>query len=155
MKHLINLAVLVMVATSAAIAHAGPQETRTCEFTMKMPRVSGQARVTISDGKVTKLAVDVLYSGERGRPGYTCTIEASRSEQDSKWSEDGGATLIDNASPFNPNEPDRVKVTVGKHVSLDLGEAQSLGRCGVGAELPQAIVIPARGKACRVWLEEP
>jgi hypothetical protein len=48
-----------------------------------------------------------------------------------------------------------VKVTVGKHVSIDFDEAQSLGRCGAGAELPRAIVIPAEGGACRVWLTEP
>jgi hypothetical protein len=155
MKHLICAAALLAVTTSAGIAHAGPQQTRTCEFKVKMPRVWGKASVTFADGKVMKVAVDVLYSGERGRPGYTCTIDASRSEQDSKWSEDGGATLIENASPFNPNEPDRVKVTAGKHVSIDLNETQSLGRCGAGAELPRAIVIPARGKACRVWLGEP
>src|SRR5688572_4327 len=111
MKHLICAAALLAVTTSAVIAHAGPQQTRTCEFKVKMPRVWGKASVTFADGKVMKVAVDVLYSGERGRPGYTCTIDASRSEQDSKWSEDGGATLIENASPFNPNEPDRVKVT--------------------------------------------
>jgi hypothetical protein len=37
-------------------------------------------------------------------------------------------------------------MTVGKLVSIDMEEAQSLGRCGVGAELPKAIVIPAKGK---------
>ena len=60
------------------------------------------------------------------------------------WSEEGGATLIANASPYNPAEPDRVKVTLGRHVSIDLEQAQSLGRCGVGAALPRAIVILAR-----------
>jgi hypothetical protein len=64
--------------------------------------------------------------------------------------------MIANASPFNPEEPDRVRVTVGRHLSIDLDEAQSLGRCGVGAELPRgAIVIPAQRKACRVWLRAP
>jgi hypothetical protein len=60
---------------------------------------------------VAKVAVNVLYtSGERGRPGYTCTIDSSRTDdQESKWSDDGGATVI----------------------------------------------IPAKGKTCRVWLREP
>jgi hypothetical protein len=31
-------------------------------------------------------------------------------------------------------------------------QAQSLGRCGAGAELPRAIVIPARKGACRAWV---
>jgi hypothetical protein len=60
--------------------------------------------------------------------------------------------VIANRSPFNPDQPDRVKVTAGQHVSIDLEEAQSLGRCGAGAELPRAIVIPAKKGACRVWL---
>jgi len=45
-----------------------------------------------------------------------------------------------------------VKVTVGRDVSIDLSETQSLGRCGAGAKLPQTIVIPAQGKICRVRL---
>jgi hypothetical protein len=57
--------------------------------------------------------------------------------------------------PWNPQQPDRVKVTVGRDVSIDLSEAQSLGRCGTGAELPRAIVILARAKACRVRLDVP
>jgi hypothetical protein len=52
----------------------------------------------------------------------------------------------------DPSHPGRLKVTVGRHVSLDLDEAQSLGRCGAGAELPRAIVIPAQKAAGRVWL---
>jgi hypothetical protein len=156
MKHLICLTAFLVVATSSGIARAEQQETRACEFKVKMPRVWGQATVTLSDGKLAKLEVTILYSsGELGRPGYTCTIDASPNDEESKWSEDGGATVIANASPFNANEPDRVKVTIGKFVSIDMEEAQSLGRCGVGAELPKAIVIPAKGKVCRVWLREP
>lgn len=47
-----------------------------------------------------------------------------------------------------------MKVTVGKNVSIDFAQAQSLGRCGAGAELPRAIVIPEKKGACRVWLGE-
>jgi hypothetical protein len=138
------------------MARAEQQETRNCEFKVKTPRVSGQASVTLADGKATKIAVDVLYSDGRGTPGYTCTVDSSRAEQqDSKWSDDGGVTVIDNATPFNTSTPDRIKVTVGKLVSINMEEAQSLGRCGAGAELPKAIVIPAKGKACRVWLGQP
>jgi len=157
MKHLVCLAAVLAVVTSTGLARAEPQETHSCEFKVKMPSVWGQASVTLADGKLTKLAVTILYSsGERGRPGYTCTIDSSRTDDPaSQWSEDGGATVITNASPFNEKEPDRVKVTVGKFVSIDLEETQSLGRCGVGAALPKAIVIPAKGKVCRVWQVQP
>jgi hypothetical protein len=84
------------MVTSTGIARAEQQETRSCEFKVKMPQVWGQASVTLADGKVAKVAVNVLYtSGERGRPGYTCTIDSSRTDdQESKWSDDGGATVI-------------------------------------------------------------
>ena len=41
-----------------------------------------------------------------GRPPFVCTIDSSRTDQDSVWSEDGGATLIANGSPWNPDQPD-------------------------------------------------
>jgi hypothetical protein len=91
----------------------------------------------------------------RGNLNYSCTIDSSRGDADSRWSQDGAATIIANAAPFDASHPDLVKVTVGRYVSIDLEQAQSIGRCGVGAELPRAIVIPAQKGACRVWLGEP
>jgi len=155
LQHLVHLSVFLMATMSAGFVHAEGQEIRSCDFAVKARCVSGDARVTLADGVVKRIEIDVFWCGLPGRPGYTCMIDASRGDEDSIWSEDAGATLIANASPFNPHAPDRVKVTVGRHVSVDLGEAQSLGRCGAGAELPQAIVIPASGGACRVWLSEP
>jgi hypothetical protein len=155
MKHLICLAALVVVTTASRGAYAGEEEIRSCEFEVKARCVSGDARVTLADGVVKRVEVGVFWCGLPGRPGYNCTIDASRTDQDSKWSEEDGATMITNASPANPNQPDRVKVTVGQHVSIDLDEAQSFDRCGTGAELPRAIVIPAQKRACRVWLKAP
>jgi len=155
MKHLIYLAVLLVLTTSTWIAQAGGQEIRMCEFEVKARCFSGEARVTLADGVVKRVEIDVDWCGLPGKLGYSCTINSSRSDRDSIWSEDGDATLIANASPFNPKRPDRVRVTVGRYVSLDLDEAQSLGRCGAGAELPRAIVIPAQRGKCRVWLSEP
>jgi hypothetical protein len=153
MKYLNHLPVALAALALVSFAHAGEPETRTCEFKVKAGCASGSASVTLADGVVTKLEVDVFWCGLPGRPGYRCVIDSSRDDGESKWSEEGGATLIANASPFNPQAPDQVKVTVGKHVSLDFAQAQSGGRCGAGAELPRAIVIPAQGGACRVWLD--
>jgi hypothetical protein len=147
------LAILLVMATaSIRFAHAEGKEIRACKFEVKARCASGEARVRLADGVVQRVAVDVFWCGLAGRPGYTCIIDSSRSDKDSLWSEDGGATLIANASPWDPDHADRVKVTVGRYVSIDLDEAQSLGRCGAGAELPRAIVIPAQRRACRVWL---
>lgn len=155
MRKLIHPAVLLAVMTLAPAADAAGQEIRACDFAVKARCASGSAQVTLADGVVQRVEVNVIWCGLRGRPGYTCTIDSSRHDADARWSEEAGATLIDNASPFNPQQPDRVKVTVGRNVSIDLENAQSLGRCGAGAELPRAIVIPAQKGACRVWLGTP
>jgi hypothetical protein len=138
---------------AASSAHAESQEVRQCESEVKPRCVSGDASVTLADGVVKKIEINVFWCGHPGHPGYSCTLDSSRGDTDSKWSEETGATIIANASPFNPDLPDRAKVTVGRFVSIDLEQAQSAGRCGAGAELPRAIVIPAeKKKACRVWL---
>jgi|SRR5271165_703920 len=152
MKHFIYLAGFLAATILTGIAHADGQEIRKCEFEEKARCVSGDARVTLADGVVTRVEVNVYWCAQGGGPGYTCTIDSSRSDRDSKWSEDRGATLIANTAPFNPTQPDHVKITVGRYVSIDLDEAQSLGRCGAGAALPRAIVIPAQKRVCRVWL---
>ncbi|QGM98987.1 hypothetical protein [Methylocystis parvus] len=140
---------------SVTLAHAENRETRKCEFEAKKRCASGEAAVTLVDGAVTNVQIEVFWCGRPGAPGYSCMIDVSRGDKESKWSEEGGATLIDNAAPFNPQAPDRVKITLGKFVSIDLENAQSLGRCGAGAELPKAIVVPARKALCRVWLDPP
>jgi hypothetical protein len=152
MKHLI-LAVLFAVTTTSGAAHAGGQEIRSCDFAVKARCASGHATVTLVDGVVKRLEVNAFWCGLNGRPGYTCTIDSTRGDKDATWSDEGSATVITNATPFSSAEPDRVKVTVGKYVSIDMAETQSLGRCGAGAELPRAIVIPAKEDACRVWLD--
>jgi hypothetical protein len=155
MKRVVTFAVLLVLAASTLIAEAGGEEIRECAFEVKARCASGEARVTLADGVLKRVEVDVDYCALPGHLHFACTIDSSRGDKDSTWSEDGGATLIANVSPFDPNRPDRVKVTVGRYVSLDLDEAQSLGRCGAGAALPRAIVIPAKGGKCRVWLSEP
>jgi len=142
----------VLLAATTGVAHAGGTEVRSCAFAMKARCASGDASVTLVDGVVQKVEVNVVWCSLPGHLDFTCTIDSSRGDKDSKWSDDAGSTVIANATPFNAAAPDRVKVTVGSYVSIDLADAQSLGRCGAGAELPRALVIPAHGNACRVWL---
>jgi len=152
MKHCMHLA--MFLAALGGIIAARADEIRACQFEVKTRCASGDARVTLDGGAVKRVEVNVDWCGGKGQPGYSCTIDASRNDRDAKWSEEGGATVIANAAPFNAAQPDRVKVTVGKYVSIDLSQAQSVGRCGAGAELPRAIVIPEKKGACRVWLGE-
>jgi hypothetical protein len=154
MKHLKYLALLSMAIALAHAASAADRTVRRCDFEVKARCASGEARVTMTDKAVSRVEIDVIWCGLPGKPGYTCSVDVSRDDGESQWSGAEGATVVTDTS-LNPTEPDRIKVTVGRNVSIDLKEVQSAGRCGAGAELPQAIVIPANGKTCRVWLEEP
>jgi hypothetical protein len=118
MQHLIHAAVLLAMTTSAVIALGDEKDIRECAFEVKTRCVSGEARVTLADGGVvTRVEVNVIWCGQHGRPGYTCSIDSSRGDKDTVWSEDAGATLIANTSPWTPTEPDRVKVTCRGSVS--------------------------------------
>jgi hypothetical protein len=157
MEHFLSCAALLVLTLLAGVAHAEEQDIRACGFEVKARCASGDARVTLAHGDVVRVEVDVYWCALQGRgaPPFACMIDSSRTDTDSVWTEDAGATLIANGSPRNPDQPDRVKVTIGRDVSIDLSETQSLGRCGAGAELPRAIVIPAQGSACRVRLGVP
>ncbi len=150
---------LLLLMPLSGLAHAGGQEIRTCDFDLKGGCRSGQARVTLADGKVMGLDVLVIWCGRGGHRkslDFTCSINSSRGDGTSTWSEDAGATVITGSSPFaDPTKSDRIKVTVGRDVTLDLNETQSVPRCGAGAELPQIIVIPAHKSVCRVRFSEP
>ncbi len=159
MMRLVFPAFLVVAAMTRS-AHAGEQQTRACEFKLKAGCVAGDASVVLTDGAVTTVKVNVFWCNrQRGAPGYFCDIDSSRDNKDdnekSTWSEEAGATVVSFSSDLAvPNEPDRVKVTVGQDVMIDLNETQVLPRCGAEAEFPKFIVIPEKGKLCRVKLGE-
>jgi hypothetical protein len=159
MKRLLRCAGLLLLMLSSGFAHAGGPEIRTCDFDLKGGCRSGQACVTLADGKVIGLDVVVIWCGRGGHRkslDFTCSTNSTRGDGESTWSEDAGATVITDSSPFtDPTKPDRIKVTVGRDVTLDLNETQSIPRCGTGAELPQTIVIPAHKSVCRVRFSEP
>lgn len=144
---------LLIAAALVSGMAARADEIRACDFKLKSGCIGGDAKVTLADGKVQHLEFDIVWCGlHKGAPGYTCMIDAARTDGESKWSEDGGATVI--AAPSDgPSQPDRIKVTAGRFVSIDFSQAQSGGRCGAGAELPRAVVVPEKkGRPCRVFL---
>ena len=151
MKHLTQGA-LVAVALFGGAATAAADDIRACDFAVRARCASGHARVTFAGGALKRVEVDVDWCGGKGAPGYSCSIDASRGDKDSQWSDVGGATTIANSAPYDATHPDSLKVTAGRTVSIDLANTQSLGRCGAGAELPRAIVIPEKKGACRVQL---
>jgi hypothetical protein len=152
-QHLAQLALLA-VTVLGGVAAAAAADVRACDFTVKARCASGSARITFVGGTLKRVEVDVDWCGAKGAPGYTCSIDASRGDKDSQWSDANGATTIANLAPYDATHPDSMKVTTGRTVSIDLANMQSLGHCGAGAELPRAIVIPEKKGACRVRLGE-
>lgn len=150
-----RFAALLTATLAASFAHAEGQIVRRCDFEVKARCASGDASVTLVDGKLQSIAVDIDWCGLGGGLLYSCSIDSSQGDKGSNWSEAGGSTIISNATPFNATQQDLVKVTVGRYVSIDMENAQSLGRCGAGATLPRAIVIPSPPGPCRVWMNDP
>jgi hypothetical protein len=144
---------IIAAALASGLAAARADEIRACDFKLKSGCVAGDAKITLADGRLQHLEFDIVWCGlHKGAPGYTCMIDAARSDGESKWSDDAGATII--AGPADtPAQPDNIKVTVGRFVSIDFSRAQSGNICGAGAELPRALVIPEKtGRPCRVFL---
>lgn len=150
-----TLIMTFLLGSTASVCPADAESVRSCDFKVKARCASGEVRATFNGSQLTKLAVDVFSCGLPGNPGYSCVVDYSRNDKNSSWSESDGVVIIENRSPWNPSLPDRIKVTVGKHISIDLEEAQSGGTCGAGAELPRAIVIPEGKSTCRVWFGTP
>jgi hypothetical protein len=103
MKRVVFLAVFLLLTTVTRFAHAAGQEFRTCDFDLKGGCRSGEARVTLTDGAVITVEVDVIWCGRGGHRkslDYTCTINSSRGDGESTWSEDAGATVITDSSPY-------------------------------------------------------
>jgi hypothetical protein len=145
--------IIVAAAFAGALAAARGDEIRACDFTLKSGCIAGDAKVTLTDGKLQHIEFNIVWCGlHKDAPGYTCMIDAARGDDESKWSDNAGATFI--AGPADtPAQPDRIKVTAGRFVSIDFSQAQSGNICGAGAELPRALVIPEKtGRPCRVFL---
>jgi hypothetical protein len=153
------LALFLAQTPMPRFAHAAGPDIRSCDFDLKGGCRSGEARVTLADGKVTGLDVVVIWCGRGGHRkslDFTCTVNSTRDDGESAWSEDAAATVITDKSSFtDPSKPDRIKVTVGRDLTIDFTQTQSFWRCGAGAELPLSIVVPAQGRACRVRLRAP
>ena len=154
MQPLVFPALFLATVLASGLAAARADEIRACDFKLKSGCIAGDASVTIADGKVQHLEFNVVWCGiHKDAPGYSCMIDASRTDDpESKWADDKSSTTITSSSD-TPAQPDSITLTVGRFVSIDFSRAQSVGRCGAGADLPRALVIPEKkGRPCRVWL---
>ena len=76
MKNLLQCAGLLMLMLLSGFARAGGQETRACEFEVRVRCASGDARVTLADGAVIRVEVNVYWCALHGHPPFACTIDS-------------------------------------------------------------------------------
>src|SRR5215472_10776587 len=89
----------VVLALAAFPARAEEQEIRRCDFELKHGCITGYATVTLAHGTVVRLEALVIWCGPGGHRkslDYSCTIDSSRDDKESTWSDDAGATVIAN-----------------------------------------------------------
>lgn len=149
---LVVLTAIVLLQCAASACRAETESVHKCEFSVRSHCTSGGAQATLKGGELTRLSVDVYMCGLPGKLGYSCSIDFSRNDENSSWTESDGVVTIENKFSQDLATPERIKVTLGRHISIDLDETRSASHCGAGAQLPSAIVIPDVKRACRVWL---
>jgi len=65
MKQLMHLAILLGIAALGGVAGVHADEIRACDFQVKARCVSGDARITLADGAIQRVEVNVIWCGER------------------------------------------------------------------------------------------
>ncbi|MDD5037095.1 MAG: hypothetical protein PHE55_20400 [Methylococcaceae bacterium] len=106
---------------------------------------SGEAKITIRDNKIDKIAFNNYYPGMRGSLGYTCSIDVSRENSDYAWQDMDTGARVSTKDAGDAFTLSRNK----KGYLLSFKSINTLSRfCGAGAELPDDVLIPHSGKSC-------
>ena len=114
---------------------------------------SGEATLEIKDGVVRSVHFTGFSPGLPGNIGYTCTVDATRGDKETKWKETGRTLRIDFVDGTNNDEEDYLTIApTADGYLLDMSATRSGSKCGAGAELPKQIRILKAAKRCRVKL---
>ncbi|MBI3149584.1 MAG: hypothetical protein HYZ17_13830 [Betaproteobacteria bacterium] len=144
---------LALAAWMLPVVAAEPDGVFTCSYEIKKPCTQGSVSVEWIGGLVQKLTFENFFCGTAGRPGYSCTLESTRSGGEDRWRQQGSKTEIELGSPFNSEEKDTVLISVERDTfRFDFSSTQSGGKCGAGAQLPQSIALDRKSKKCSVRL---
>ena len=149
----LSLFTFIVLASSTGCASAsteGATQNLSCEIPKGDSGGSGDAAVEVRDGEVQSVDVQTYFPGLPGKPGYSCTLQATRSDGESTWTVDGAETTVEFIWP----EHDSIKIVpLPGGYKIDLSKTRS-SFCGAGAALPEEMTILGTGAQCRaVWNE--
>lgn len=142
----------------AAAAHAsaapalGPNASGTysCTYKLASPCSSGTASVELLDGKLQKVAFDSTYCKAPDNACNRCTLRTARGGTD-KWTESGKSVLVRYFDPRYPQADDEFSfILEPDRLVLDFSDTQTFIKCGLGAELPERVIIVPADPQCRV-----
>lgn len=145
-----------LLAAAAASASAAPalgpnaSGTYSCTYKLASPCSSGTASVELLEGKLQKVSFDSTYCKAPDNAGNRCTLRSARGGSD-KWTESGNSVLIGFFDLRYPQADDEFKfILEADRLVLDFSDTQTFIKCGLGAELPERVVIVPTDPQCRV-----
>jgi len=132
-----------------------PPSNLSCKYEIKRNCTLGSVELELKDGRIQRIDFGNFYCPAHGEIGFTCSIDVSRGDKNTKWTDKGGSSTIEFSGA--DNSPDGNSLTISRvrnGVVIDMRNTSSYGRCGAGAELPERIFVPARSKKCEVKLRD-
>ncbi len=132
-----------------ALGNADGVQELACAYGYQKPMTSGEAKLNIKDGRVSRVWFNNYFPGGQGELGFTCHIDWSRQDEDYVWQEHGLAVFV-----IAKASGDALRLTRSrKGYRLDFSDVKTLSNyCGAGAEVPVSVFIPNTGKSCKVSL---
>ena len=122
-----------------------------CTYDHKKPITSGEAKLSINDGKINRIWFNSYYPGGRGELGFTCHLDINRGDEAYAWQDKGLDTLVTAKDTGENLHLSRAK----QGYRLDFGNFRTVSNyCGSGAEVPLAVFIPFSSKPCKIRLTE-
>jgi hypothetical protein len=110
-----------------------------------------EARVETRNGEVQSLAVQTHFPGLPGKWGYSCSLAATRGDDESSWKMEGRETTVDflnETTAWEDGDYARLVPVAGGY-RIDLRNTKPSMKCGAGAGLPREIVIIGTGNQCQ------
>ena len=144
----------VLVASSCSVfAEPIKSSIYSCDYAIKNRGTSGSLTVELKKGVVNKVSFDNFYIGLPDKMGYSCVMEASRNDNETKWKDNNNITTVefDDASEYEGGDYMTISPKKSGYI-IDLKNTISSMKCGAGAELPKILTITKLNKKCKVKL---
>lgn len=130
--------------SDAAVPHGFVPETLACET----EDAGGVAWLSLGvdiDGVVRELEYSSVMPG-----GTSCNLSAARNDGESRWEDQGSATLVDFADENEPDTPSLLRIErQGPRYHVDTSQLLAHPRfCGQSAQLPDHLTLERAGAPC-------